>query len=888
MNNQLIRLLLIEDNPNDVRLLRASLTRIEQPYFDLECADHLATGLARLATREHDVVLLDLTLPDSVGFATFAAIRGQAPNVPIVILTGLDDKELAVRAVHEGAQDYLLKDDLDGRLLTRVIRYAIERNQAELALRAARDELERRVEERTAALAEANLALQAEIAERKQTEETLRVAQQLVDKVFASQNDAIFVIEPSTRTIIACNPAVARVFGYDVSEVVGRNTEFLHVNQATYADFGQRLFVVLDAEGVFQTEFQMRRKDGSIFLTEHTITQIVDDLGRRTSVVSIVRDITERKRAEQALRVSEGRLALIVETVPNGITIVERSGQITFANRAAERILGLTRGGIAGRVYNDPVWKITATDGAPFPEDELPFVRVMRTGEPVSGIEHAIEHPDGARVMLSVNATPLRDAAGNLMGMVAALTDITERTHTEAALRKSEERYRLLFEQMLEGSAHHEIICDENGKPVDYRFLQVNPAFEKLTGLRAQDIIGKTVREVLPNTEPYWIDVYGQVALSGRPVQFDNYSQAVGRYYHVTAFSTERGQFAVTFEDITERKRAEEEIQNLARFPSENPGPILRIGRDGTLLYINQAGLSLLPEWHLQRGQAAPPLLREAALQVIDDGSAQVLDLGHRQRVYSFFVAPVVGAGYVNLYGRDVTERRQTEEMIRAANEQLRRLAQQVITAQEDERRRLSRELHDEAGQALTALKINLELVRADLPAGADALGQRLEDAVALTGATMEQLRGLAQDLRPPALDAVGLGPALDDLCRGFARRTGLRVAYAGAELPALPDAVNISLYRFLQEALTNVARHASARQVDVTLQSDAETVSLTVADDGKGFERAAATSPSQPAGLGLLGMRERIELVGGRLQVESTPGRGARLTAHIPRGEET
>ena len=110
--------------------------------------------------------------------------------------------------------------------------------------------------------------------------------------------------------------------------------------------------------------------------------------------------------------------------------------------------------------------------------------------------------------------------------------------------------------------------------------------------------------------------------------------------------------------DITERKRAEEEIQILARFASENPNPILRIAGDGTLLYTNQTGLSLLSELHLQVGQAAPPMLREAACQVMDSGSSQMLDLECFERVYSFFVAPVVGAGYANLYGRDVTDRR--------------------------------------------------------------------------------------------------------------------------------------------------------------------------------------------------------------------------------------
>jgi signal transduction histidine kinase len=214
----------------------------------------------------------------------------------------------------------------------------------------------------------------------------------------------------------------------------------------------------------------------------------------------------------------------------------------------------------------------------------------------------------------------------------------------------------------------------------------------------------------------------------------------------------------------------------------------------------------------------------------------------------------------------------------------LRRLAQQVTLAQEEERQRLSRALHDEAGQALTALKISLELIRGDLPAECASLRQRIDDAASLTDTTMEQIHLLAQDLRPPALDTVGLDPALDSFCRSFARRTQLAIEYRGTELPLMLDAISTSLYRFLQEALANVAKHAQADRVRVVLRCDGETVSLSVEDDGRGFDHAATCSPSGwPVGIGLMGMQERLKSLGGRLEVDSAPGRGTRLTARIP-----
>jgi signal transduction histidine kinase len=226
-------------------------------------------------------------------------------------------------------------------------------------------------------------------------------------------------------------------------------------------------------------------------------------------------------------------------------------------------------------------------------------------------------------------------------------------------------------------------------------------------------------------------------------------------------------------------------------------------------------------------------------------------------------------------------------DLVRAGRERLRRLAQQIISTQEEERQRLSRALHDEAGQALIALKISLQLIQEDLPVDFGLLRQRIGDAAALTTTTMEQIRLLAQNLRPPALDTVGLGPTLEGFCRDFAQRTQLSIDYLGMELPVIPEAVNICLYRFLQEALTNVAKHACADQVHVVLHCDAETISLSVEDDGRGFDKLARLSLSGwPMGIGLLGMQERLESLGGRLEIESQPGHGTRLVAYLPTGD--
>ncbi len=171
-----------------------------------------------------------------------------------------------------------------------------------------------------------------------------------------------------------------------------------------------------------------------------------------------------------------------------------------------------------------------------------------------------------------------------------------QKMHEE--LQQSEKRYRMLFQCMQSGFALHEIICDDQGEPSDYRFLEINPAFEALTGLRGDDIIGKRVREVLPAIEQYWIDLYGAVALTGKSVHFENYSVDLLRHFEIDAYSPQPGQFATIFTDITSRKEAEDEFRlSVARFRTvlENAADAVFVTNpQGCLIYVNERACELV------------------------------------------------------------------------------------------------------------------------------------------------------------------------------------------------------------------------------------------------------------------------------------------------------
>jgi signal transduction histidine kinase len=204
---------------------------------------------------------------------------------------------------------------------------------------------------------------------------------------------------------------------------------------------------------------------------------------------------------------------------------------------------------------------------------------------------------------------------------------------------------------------------------------------------------------------------------------------------------------------------------------------------------------------------------------------------------------------------------------------------ERIVAAQELERRRLARELHDETGQALTSILLALRSI--ETAPSPERLKQTLANARDLVQATLQDVRQLAVELRPSALDDFGLAPALQHLLKGFADQTGLSVAFESTLADErLPTEIETALYRIVQEALTNIVKHARAGRISITLTSTPDSISLLIEDDGIGLD----PRHGREGGLGLTGMRERVELLGGRLTIESPPTAGTTIRAQVPR----
>jgi len=223
-------------------------------------------------------------------------------------------------------------------------------------------------------------------------------------------------------------------------------------------------------------------------------------------------------------------------------------------------------------------------------------------------------------------------------------------------------------------------------------------------------------------------------------------------------------------------------------------------------------------------------------------------------------------------------------DAVKKHEQDLQILSSQIIRAQEEERKRISRELHDEASQALLAVKINVEMIKKKLPAGSEEVTTRLAETSALLLHTLEDLRRLSHDLRPSMLDDLGLIPTLRWYTESYAKRLGIPISFTTVSLKQRPHIeIETAIYRIVQEALTNIAKYAQAQKVSICLKKERSRLILIVEDNGRGFSHSPAHTEPYARGSGILGMKERVSNLGGTFHIESKQGRGTRLMVEIP-----
>jgi PAS domain S-box-containing protein len=500
--------------------------------------------------------------------------------------------------------------------------------------------------------------------------------------------------------------------------------------------------------------------------------------------------------------------------------------------------------------------------------------------------------------------------------------DVTARRAAELALNESERRYRSLFAGMSEGFALYEIICDAGGKPIDYRFLDVNPAFEKLTGLKKERVVGKRVLEVMPGTERIWVENYGRVALSGEPCHFDSYSADLDRWYEVYAYCPIRDQFATLFMDLTDIRRAQErEREALALAAAartavdtlESVGEgVLVIGLDGRILSVNPAlehmsGYrdsdlrgerldELLPKLIAKDDQATALDTIRKSLQGEASGVKTLTMIGKGERVpillgVSFIRNSEGNPTAVVATMRDISEihdmqKRHREESQRY-EEHLRSLAATLSSTEEQERRRMAGHIHDTIIQSLSLSRIRLGSVRQNLQEGGRLDEVKIIDGIrTLIDEGITQSRLTMSDLRPPLLYELGLGPAVEELAHKLSQQHQVHISVRYAELPQLTnEALSGLLFQSTRELIMNALKHSGAKNIEITIQQVGDLLRLQVQDHGAGFDISTLEGihKSSEHGFGLFSIHERLHGYDGKLEISSTPGSGTTATIDVP-----
>jgi PAS domain S-box-containing protein len=615
-----------------------------------------------------------------------------------------------------------------------------------------------------------------------------------------------------------------------------------------------------------------------------------------------------RVRSVVRLAMETGRqLQGVLQALPVGVWLADARGRFILNNPAGRRIWKGTRRNPSGRPgqykgwWHDTGKRVEAHDWA--------LARAIERGETALDEIIDIECFDGSRKVISNSALPLRDERGDITGAVAVSQDITERMRADADIRRLEREFHSLAENL------PDIVCRVDRS---LRHVYANPEIEKATGITRESVLGKTHVELgLPDREAeIWTNALRQVFSTGEPVMFEFDLTTVGgvvRYYHTRAVpecdaSGSVESVLAIARDISTLKGAEavlrESEERLHGITTNVPGMVFECYRhagDDTLhfTYISNGAkwlLGLDAAAILRNGNtfiesiaaADRPGFRDSMVQsqdalafwnwegriATDDGELKWINLRATPRAHSEQVCMWDGV-VIN-----ITKSKISEEKLVDSQNMLRALSAHLEGVREEERKRIAREIHDELGQTLTALRMDVSLARLGFGESNPELMTRLQSMTQLVDRTIKTARHVTSSLRPGALD-LGIVAALEWLVEEFIGYAGIpcELVLGDGDI-TLDELTATAIFRIIQESLTNIARHADATQVEIIVTRSGGELCFEVRDNGKGFDQHVVASRKS---FGLVGIRERVAMMQGTFVLDSEPGRGTRLRVCVP-----
>ncbi|MGC2246577.1 MAG: PAS domain S-box protein [Terriglobales bacterium] len=778
-----MRVLIVDDHEvvrRGVRSLLLGQTRYELCGEAVDGQD----ALVKARALKPDVIVMDVSMPNLNGLECTRLMRNILPDCEILILSQHESPEMARQALNAGARGYVAKRSIAKDLISALDKVSRHECFFDPAIW-------------DSASPSGHLDVQEILQRSAGFEQALRESEQLYRSTFELAAVGVAHVKPDGRWL-RVNKKLCEIVGYTESELMQLTFQEITHPEDLPADLAQTEKLLNGSLDMFAMKKRYLRKDGSLVWVNLTVSLARDADGKVKHFISVVEDIHERHESD----VVRARLAAIVESSDDAIISKDLDGVIRSWNAGAVRIFEFTAQETVGR-------SITMIIPPDRHHEEAQILRRLRRGERIHHFETVRVTKSGKKIDVSLTISPVKDPQERVIGVSKIARDITAQKQVEEALRESEERFRAILETTPE--------CVKLVAP-DGTLLHMNAPGLKMVGADcAEQVVSQSVYDLIAPEDRDRFRAFNEEVCAGEKgaLEFDIIGLDGKRRQMETHAAPLRNpdgtvvHLAVT-RDISERKRAEDRLRNLAT----------------------------------------------------------TLDQEVRTRT------------------RELEDR--NADMLEQA-EQVRKLSLRLMITQDEERRRIARDLHDSAGQTLTVLGINLAQLIHDTERIAPKLakdGERLQE---LVQQLHREIRTTSYLLHPPLLDETGLRSALSWYVQGLSERSGLAVELTIEEgFERLPADMELAIFRLVQESLTNVHRHSGSNTARIQIARHGEKVSVEVSDRGHGIlPNRLAEIQSNGSGLGLRGLRERLRQFGGEMNLESSAS-GTRVLATIPIPPET
>ena len=731
-----------------------------------------------------------------------------------------------------------------------------------------------------------------DITKRKQTEVDIKKSNERFELLAKATNDGLWDWSIEHDDVWA-NQIHQKLYGLSVADPV---PDFETWKQRIHPDDRENTIKVFEqalASGKesYSEEYRFYAEDaGWIYVYGRTLIERNKE-GTPIRIIGSMTNITERKKAAEELLSSKQQFQNLIENIPGVYWINNlETYQTLYISPSYETIWGRK----CEDLINNPADFINAIH----PDDKPVLFEAHQNivTTLVNSLSYRIVRPDGEIRWISAKTNVVTNYMGNKIEYGYA-EDITERKKAEEAIKVSEEKYRTLVEQASDAI----LIVDEKGK-----FITVNSSVYKMSKYTEEELSKMSIYDFFIPEEikqrPLDFDelIQGKSVISERSIKIKD---GTVMHIEITAKLLSGNRLLAFVRDTSERKKAEralaESENRLRTIVQSEPECIKLLNINGEMEDINPAGLDMIEADTIEQVQGHSVLdvinkpYKKAFKKIIKEGfngksgiiEYQITGYKGSVRWVDTHAVPLKNqeGKIVSLLcvTRNMTKSKKAQEEINNTAEQLRQLTAHLQSVREEERKRIGREIHDELGQQLTAIKMDVVWIDKKIPEETTALKNKLKNIIGLLDGSNQSIRRILSELRPVILDDHGLLEAMEWLGNQFTANTGIIVKFDCSETEIKSsEQITTCIFRVYQEAFTNITRHACAKLVATSLSIEDDTIVVTVKDDGKGFDTESVQNKKS---FGIFGMKERVLSLGGKFDLFSSTGKGTKIIMILP-----